>query len=57
MSLGKQRLSQTLWVAAQGLEHISSLTNQTFGFLEHVEEVAQLAQQTCIADTCCSSVL
>lgn len=42
---------------AKGSQHISCLANRSLGFLEHIKQKAQLAQQTNLGNTGCCSVL
>lgn len=46
--IGKTR---TLWMIAQTLQHVGSLTCGAFGLLKHVENVSQLAEQTLVVET------
>lgn len=48
---------RTLRVVTQGLQHVRRLTRRPFGLLQHIEDVAQLTQQTRIAETGRGSVL
>lgn len=44
-------------MAAQSLEHVGRLADEALGLLKHIKQVAELAQQTGLADAGSCSVL